>query len=189
MRHVIQQNIQFVTKNEIKSINDTNEIRFNKIENSIEVINRNFLGNVDRKNFVIYKGQKFEADKAYIDIYQNARKTIFIIDDYINMKTLELLSHKKKNVKVIIFSDNKRGRGGNYLTQSEIDDFNEEFPTLLLRPNGECHDRFIIIDYKTKNEKVYICGASSKDAGNKVCTINVLETNEMIHPVVDKLNN
>ena len=34
--------------------------------------------------------------------------------------------------------------------------------------NGRCHDRYIIIDYKTKEERLYHCGASSKDAGNKV---------------------
>ena len=35
--------------------------------------------------------QKFEADKAYIDIYQQAIRSIYVIDDYVNAKTLELL--------------------------------------------------------------------------------------------------
>lgn len=187
MRHIIQQNIQFVTKNEFKLIADSHETRFTKIEKDIDMINKNFVTDVDRKYFVIYKGQKFEADKAYIDIYQDAKQTIFLIDDYVNTKTLELVSHKKKNVDVTIFTDNKGKRNGGYLTKSEIDDFNEEFPNVEIKPNGECHDRFIITDYDTKYEKVYICGASSKDAGNRVCTINLLETNEMIHPVVEKL--
>ncbi len=108
--------MQFVTKDEIKLITDSKENRFIKIEKDIDKINQNFLTNACRKNFVIYKGQKFEADKAYIDIYQNAKKTIFIIDDYVNIKTLELLSHKKSNVDVIIFSDNKGRRSGGYLT-------------------------------------------------------------------------
>ena len=44
------------------------------------------------KNFVIYKGQKFEADAAYIDIYQQATASIYVVDDYVNTKTLQLLS-------------------------------------------------------------------------------------------------
>ena len=140
MRHIIQQNMQFVTKNEFKLIADSHETRFTKIEKDIDMINKNFVTDVDRKYFVIYKGQKFEADKAYIDIYQDAKQTIFLIDDYVNTKTLELVSHKKKNVDVTIFTDNKGKRNGGYLTKSEIDDFNEEFPNVEIKPNGECHE-------------------------------------------------
>ena len=190
MRHFIKQNMQFVSKNEIRFLTEKNEERFSKIEKSIDKINEKFFVDIDKKNFVIYKGQKFEADKAYIDIYQKATKSIYIIDDYVNTKTLELLSHKKKNVNVIIFTDNKGKTNGNFITQSEITDFNEEYPFIQIKANNkECHDRFIIIDYKTKNEYVYICGASSKDAGNKVCTINLIETSEMIYPIINKLLN
>lgn len=43
------------------------------------------------------------------------------------------------------------------------------------------------MQFVTKNEKVYHSGASSKDAGNKVCSINLIEKSELIYPVVDKL--
>ncbi len=54
-----------------------------RIQKSIDTINANFIQKDDYKNFVIYKGQKFEADAASIDIYQKARKCIYIVDDYI----------------------------------------------------------------------------------------------------------
>lgn len=60
----------------------------------------------DFKTFVIYKGQKFEADVAYIDIYQQATKSIYVVDDYINIKTLQLLSQKKQGVEVVLFTEN-----------------------------------------------------------------------------------
>ena len=41
-----------------------------------------FVSEKDFKNFVIYKGQKFEADAAYIDIYQQATTSIYVVDDY-----------------------------------------------------------------------------------------------------------
>ena len=191
MRHFVQQNMQFVTKNEIKQITDSHETRFNKIEKSIDEINENFLSNIDKKNFMILKGQKVEADKAYIDIYKKAKKSIYIIDDYVDIKTLDLLLHKKKNVDVILFTGNYGKNSANpkrtFLTNSEVKDFDRENPTLRIKNNNECHDRYIIIDYKTKDEKVYHCGASSKDAGNKVCTINEIEDINMVHPVIDKL--
>lgn len=57
----------------------------------------NFVSEKDFKSFVIYKGQKFEADAAYIDIYQQANASIYVVDDYMNTKTLQLLSQKKNH--------------------------------------------------------------------------------------------
>lgn len=42
----------------------------------------NFITDKDKKDFVIYKGQKLEADIAYIEIYQQAKKSIYVVDDY-----------------------------------------------------------------------------------------------------------
>ena len=46
---------------------------------------------------------------------------------------------------MIIFTQNGHGRKG-FLTASEVDDFNSQYPTLSIKPNPDCHDRFIIID-------------------------------------------
>ena len=45
--------------------------RFTDIQKSIDTLNENFVSDKDFKNYVVYKGQKFEADAAYIDIYQS----------------------------------------------------------------------------------------------------------------------
>ena len=42
-------------------------------------------------------------------------------------------------------------------------------------------------DRQKKTEQAYHCGASSKDAGKKLCAINVISETSMIHPVIDKL--
>lgn len=200
MRHYIQQNQQFVTKNEIKLLTDLlkadvkeisvrqdqTDIQISEIRDSINKINENFVLNTELKNYVIYRNQKFEADKAYIDIYRKAKKSIYVVDDYVNIKTLHLLSHKKSGVTVILFTENGHGKRG-FLTASEVMDFNTEYPTLQIKPNPDCHDRFIVLDYGTKNEKVYHCGASSKDAGKKVCAINVIENTALVHPIINEL--
>ena len=42
------------------------------IEKRIDKLSENFISESDVKDILIYKGQKFEADKAYIDIYRKA---------------------------------------------------------------------------------------------------------------------
>ena len=196
LKHYVQENLQFVTRNEMQLLSNSvltiaekqkkNDSEIKKICENIDKINENFVRHADFKNFVIYKGQKFEADVAYTDIYSLAEKSIFVIDDYVDIKTLDLLKHKKSGVQVILFTQNGYGRKG-YLTASVVNDFNSQYPTLSIKPNPDCHDRFIIIDYKTATEKAFHCGASSKDAGKKVCAINRFENATMVYPVVDKL--
>ena len=135
---------------------------------------------------MIYKGQKFEADTAYIEIYQQANKTIYVIDDYMNTKSLQLLSQKNSGVEVILFTENGHGNRG-FLTPAVINDFANQFPALRIKPNTDCHDRLIVLDYGLSTEQVFHCGASSKDAGKKLCAINRISDISIIHPVIDKL--
>lgn len=176
---LLKQSVLSLTERQNKTDKD-----IQKIYESIDRINENFIQRTDLKEFVIYKGQKFEADVAYTDIYKLAKTSIYIIDDYVNIKTLNLLRQKKKNVEVIIFTENKRGING-VLTSSEITDFNNQYPSLKIKPNPDCHDRFIIVDYKIQKEAVFHCGASSKDAGNKICTINKIENTSLVYQFVD----
>ena len=62
-----------------------------------------------------------------------------------------------------------------------------KLPSLRMKPNADCHDRLIVLDYGLPTEQAYHCGASSKDAGKKLCAINVILETSMIHPVIDKL--
>ena len=57
----------------------------------------------------------------------------------------------------------------------------------IKKNNQRCHDRFIIIDYQTDTEKIYHCGASSKDAGKKVCCISLFSTSNIIYSIIDEL--
>jgi len=203
MRHYIKQNQQFVSQSEMRLVTakvseisvqvagvidwkNKAEERFDSIQRSIDTINENFVSDKDFKNFVIYKGQKFEADAAYIDIYQQAQKSIYVVDDYVNTKTLQLLSQKQAGVEVVLFTENGHGKRG-FLTTAVVNDFIQEYPPLRIKPNSDCHDRLIVIDYGLPTEQAYHCGASSKDAGKKLCAINKIENTLMIHPIIDKL--
>ena len=136
--------------------------------------------------YVIYAGQTFEADAAYADIYSKAKKTLFIVDNYIGPKTLLMLKSVPVNVEIIIFSDNLM----NILRQTELQAFQTEYPNIKLsfqKTGGKFHDRYVILDYKSRSEKIYHCGASSKDAGNRITTIEKSDNNTMYHPMIDDL--
>ncbi|MBR0090545.1 MAG: ORF6N domain-containing protein, partial [Lachnospiraceae bacterium] len=90
----------------------------------------------------------------------------------LGVKTLQHLTHAKAGVKITIISDNKAGR--QKLRLSELNDCLTEYPGISLQfiqSENAVHDRYIVLDYGTKDMKVYHCGASSKDAGNKITTI------------------
>lgn len=203
MRHYIKQNQQFVTPSELRLVTakvseisvqvagvvdwkNKSEDRFDNIQRSIDALSENFVLEKDFKNFVIYKGQKFEADAAYIDIYQQAKKSIYVVDNYVNTKTLQLLSQKQEGVEIVLFTENGHGKKG-FLSTAVVNDFLQQYPPLRIKPNADCHDRLIVLDYGEPTEQAYHCGASSKDAGKKLCAINIILETSMIHPVIDKL--
>ena len=82
----------------------------------------------------------------------------------------ELLIIVSSDVKITIFSDNL-SKG---LRQNTYADFRKEYPDMqisLYTSGGVFHDRYIILDYGTEGEKIFHCGASSKNAGEKVASI------------------
>nr|WP_314611101.1 ORF6N domain-containing protein [uncultured Lachnoanaerobaculum sp.] len=142
----------------------------------LKKVMENFIDPDTYKHFLLMNGDKIEADVAYTKIYKSAKKSIFVIDNYIGLKTLELLRAAKDNVEVIIFSDNVRNK--DMLTKSILNDFIRDYPNINLKmkiAGKKYHDRYISIDYGTENEAFYLCGASSKDAGNKISSITKIE--------------
>lgn len=136
--------------------------------------------------YVIYAGKTFEADAAYADIYSKAKHRLFIVDNYIGLKTLLLLKSVPENVEITIFSDNAR----NILRQMELQEFRNEYPQIRLslhKTNGKFHDRYIFIDYQERSEKIFHCGASSKDAGNRITTISQEDNHKLYYPMIEEL--
>ena len=135
--------------------------------------------------FLLLNGQPIEANLAYKDIYSIAKKSIYIVDNYIGVKTLVLLKDVPSSVEVIIFSDNI-GKG---LHALEYQDFCREYPFRKItfqKSGGEFHDRYIIIDWNTEHQRIYHCGASSKDAGQRITSITEV-VDQMIY--TDLINN
>ena len=144
-----------------------------------------FSSPVVRRGWLILNGQPVESDLAYKQIYAMAKHSIYSIDNYINLKTLALMRDVPSSVDIKIISDNVQ----NKLHKVEYDDFSTQYPDLniqLITAGGVFHDRYIILDYNTPDEKIYHCGASSKDGGNRVMTISLQEDAAVYHPLIDR---
>ena len=126
-----------------------------------------FISDDDEK-WLMYNAKFSSADEVYESIYRQAKSSIYVVDNYIGLRTLVHLKNSPAGVDIILFSDNV---GNNKLHNIEFTDFCKEYPTVKLsmkKTGGIFHDRFIVLDYGTADERVFLCGASSKDAGARI---------------------
>ena len=156
------------------------------IDKKLAKVMDNFIDPSTYKNFLILNGQRIEADIAYQTIYSLATFSIHIIDDYIGVKTLHLLLSVDRNIQITIVSDNV---SRNPIQPEYIEDFKEETGiNLIMKPSdNRCHDRFVLIDYGADNERIYLCGSSSKDAGKKATAITEFSKEYINHVFFDEL--
>jgi hypothetical protein len=108
---------------------------------------------------VFFNGQVFDAHVFAAKYILNARKSILLIDSWVDLATLELLSKKNKGVFVEIVTSPR----GNKLKTSDINAFNTQYGGLTVKTSKNFHDRFLIID----NKRLFLFGASLKDLGWK----------------------
>ena len=201
MKDFIIENQDFISSKELVQIaiqtnqntKDIAEIKSQMAtKEDLKKVMDNFIDPETYKHFLLMNGDKIEADVAYTKIYKSAKKSIYVIDNYIGLKTLELLRAARDKTQIIVFSDNVKNK--DMLTKNILDDFRKDYPNIDLKlkiAGKKYHDRYIAIDYGTGNEAFYLCGASSKDAGNKVSTITKIEesSKDMYHDMFSKMLN
>ena len=107
---------------------------------------------------VFFDGQVFDAYELTSRIIRSAKKSIVLIDNYIDESTFTHLSKKQKDVTVSILTKS----AGKQL-QLDLKKANEQYGGFDLKPFNKSHDRFLILDHN----EVYHLGASLKDLGKK----------------------
>lgn len=204
MKDFIIENQDFISSKELVQIaiqtnQNTNDIaridsKINTLatKEDLKKVMDNFIDPETYKHFLLMNGDKIEADVAYTKIYKSAKKSIYVIDNYIGLKTLELLRAARDKTQIVVFSDNVKNK--DMLTKNILDDFRKDYPNIDLKlkiAGKKYHDRYIAIDYGTENEAFYLCGASSKDAGNKISSITKIEesSKDMYHGMFNKMLN
>lgn len=177
MRHFIASNalmferIKAVELSQLEYKIDT-DAKFDKIFNYIS-------DHEESTQKLYFDGQIYDAFSLLASLISHAKKSIILIDGYVDTGTLDLLSKKKKNVPVTIYTFKR----GNKLTTSEIQKFNTQYPTIDIKIDETFHDRFLILD----NSTCYHIGASLKDAGKKSFALSLIQDSKIINDLINRL--
>ncbi len=132
---------------------------------------------VVEKQGIFFQGQIFDAYAKFESFIQSAKKSIVLIDNYVDLSVLERLAKKNAGVSVKIFTDPKTS-----LTNLDVQKFNAQYPVLTLNFTSKMHDRFLILD----DSVLFHMGASLKDLGKKCFAFEILDSN-LILPVLRNL--
>lgn len=127
---------------------------------------------------IFYDGQIFDAYKFAADLVKSARRSIVLIDNYIDETVLLLLSKREKGVSAVIYT----AKISNQL-QLDVAKFNAQYDPIEIKVFTKSHDRFLIIDA----ESVYHIGASLKDLSKKWFAFSKIGLNatEIIHKITN----
>lgn len=144
----------YAINNRINRVEDKMDVLSNKI-NEIDLhINAHLIPNQG----VFFDGQVFDAYELASKIIRSAKKSIVLIDNYIDETTLTHLAKKNKDVKVLLYTKNIKKQ-----LQLDIKKANEQYGNFEMKTFAKSHDRFLIID----DAEAYHLGASLKDLGKK----------------------
>ena len=125
------------------------------LKNKVDFFVRSSLPPVEG---IFYDGQIFDAYAHIISLIKQAKTSIVLIDNYIDVDTLTMLSNRAANVSATIYT-----RQLSQQQQLDIQRHNQQYPPVNICTTQRNHDRFLIID-----DVVYLFGASLKDAGKKL---------------------
>ena len=107
---------------------------------------------------IFYDGQIFDAYAHIVNLIKQAKHSIVLVDNYVNVDTLTMLSNRAQDVTASIFT-----RQLNQQQQLDLQRHNKQYAPIAINTCQHNHDRFLIID-----DVVYLFGASLKDAGKKL---------------------
>ncbi len=130
----------------------SNDEKFNKLFEAIEE------KSIKPTQGIFYDGEVYDAYLFVSDLIKSAKKSIVLVDNYLDESVLTMLSKRAPDVTATLYTKN-------ITPQLELDlkKHNAQYPKITLKKFDASHDRFLIIDSK----ELYHIGASLKDLGKK----------------------
>ena len=119
---------------------------------------------------IFFNGQIFDAYVFVSDLIKSAKRSIVLIDNYIDETVLLLLSKRTPNVEAIIYTKQISSQ-----LQLDLARHNAQYEPINICESANYHDRFLIID-----ETVFHIGASFKDLGKKLFAFSKMEVEARI---------
>lgn len=119
------------------------------------------------------KEKIYDAYSVMLDIFNEAKDEIIIVDNYVNKELLDILREVDK--KIIVISNN--------MNNELIKKYESQYDNTQFVSNNPFHDRYIILDRK----EVYASGMSLKDVGKKYSYINKIEESIFINELIKRI--
>jgi hypothetical protein len=165
MRHFLQSNadlfarIDSVEKRQLQFESKT-EAHFEKVFEALEAAE-------PPKQGIFYDGQVHDAHTFVSDLIRKARKSLILIDNYVDDTVLTSLAKRKKTVSVTIYTKKLSKQ-----LALDLQKHNQQYSPITVETFADAHDRFLIIDERD----IYHIGASLKDLGKKWFAFSKFET-------------
>ncbi len=157
MRRFISQNgLLFQRLDRLESIQMEHKIesdkKFDQLFNAIE------SKDLKPEHGIFYENQIFDAYVFASNLIKSAKRSIVLIDNYVDESVLVLLSKRADGCKALIYTKT--------ITQQfslDLKKHNAQYPPIEIKEFSSSHDRFLILD----DNEIYHIGASLKDLGKK----------------------
>ena len=131
------------------------------------------LDSQEKTNHIFFEGQIYDAYSLLIDILNESKESIIIIDNYIDKSLLDIVSKINKQILIITSKIN----------EIDLEKYNKQYSNIEIIKSNKYHDRFIIIDKKI----LYHSGSSFKDLGNKCFGINKTEDKKYLKQLLESI--
>lgn len=123
----------------------------------IDEVFKRLDANIPPMQGIFYDGQVFDAYRFVSDLIRKAKRSIVLIDNYVDDTVLTLLDKREDGVTATIYTQ----RISNQF-QLDVERHNAQYSLIEIKQFNKAHDRFLLID-----DEVYHIGASIKDLGKK----------------------
>ena len=158
MRRFIATNAQLFQRLETIEYHQLEMKRHQEVtDKRIDEVFKRLEANIPPMQGIFYDGQVFDAYRFVSDLIRKAKRTIALIDNYVDDTVLTLLDKREKGVTATIYTQRVSDR-----FQLDVDRHNAQYPPVRIERFNKAHDRFLLID-----DEVYHIGASIKDLGKK----------------------
>ncbi|MBC8620313.1 virulence RhuM family protein [Parabacteroides faecis] len=157
----------------IEHIEERMDTKFSEYDQKFDFFIRTSLPPVEG---IFFDGQLFDAYKFAADLIKSARKSIILIDNYVDESVLMLLTKRDVNVAATIYT----AQISKQLTM-DLQRHNAQYEPIIIKQFKQSHDRSLLIDEKD----IYHIGASLKDLGKKWFAFSKLNLN--INDIMGKI--
>ncbi len=114
---------------------------------------------------IFFDGQIFDAYVFATNLIKSAKKSLILIDNYVDESVLLMLDKRSAGIPASIYTAKITSQ-----LQLDLQRHNSQYPIIKIHAYKHAHDRFLIID-----DQVYHIGASLKDLGKKLFAFSKLK--------------